>query len=499
MKKIVLYEPKSSGYNIYSMIKVPRLGLAILGAILKEAGYDVTIFAEDITPPDFETILRADAVGISTLTCTTPRAYAIADIIRQNSRATVFMGGPHVSFMPEEALEHCDFVLRGEADMTIVPFMKALTAGTGFEKIAGLSFKDALNGSIVNVPEHALLHDLDKIPSPDLSLYAGKIDKIVSPIMTSRGCPWDCTFCSVTKMFGRGYRTNSVDRVISDIKSLLTRGNDWLFFYDDNFSANPKRTKAILKRVLDEKLEFKWGAQVRAEIARDHELLDLMKRTGAERLYIGFESINPETLECFNKKQTLQDIEKAIHSIHGHGINIHGMFVVGSDSDDQSVVSKTVDFAIDNELATIQLMALVPLPGTVIFDQIQREGRILTYDWSKYDAHYVTFKPLQMSAIELQWEILKGFMKFYSWKEVVKRFNSFDLKNSVLKIYGHFIVNNWKKFNLGWFDVMKGFGDGLAERSKHLQLSVKEAAQDVCTKVELLARKYGHSLTQDGK
>lgn len=492
MKKIVFIEPKGSGYNVYSTFKIPRLGLAILGAILKKAGYDVTIFAENISRIDFEEVFKSDAVGISTLTCTTPRAYAIADIIKENSKAKVFMGGPHVSFLPGEALKHCDFVLRGEADDTILPFIKALEANEGYNKIDGLSYW--ADGKIVHTKDKTLVRDLDELPSPDLSLYTDKISQNLAPVITSRGCPYGCTFCSVTRMFGRGYRSNSVERVIQDIKGILDKGYNWIFFYDDNFVANPKRTKAILRKIIEDKIEFKWGAQVRAEIAKDLELLELMKKAGADCMYIGFESINPDTLECFNKNQSVYDIEASIEQLHKFDINIHGMFVIGSDTDDSSIIPSTVDFAIKNKIDTIQLMALVPLPGTPVYNQISKEGRILTYDWGKYDAHYVVFRPLKMTPSELQWGIIKGLAKFYSWKEVIKRFSSFDLRNAILKVYGHYLVKKWSELNLGWLNSIVEIGEGLAEKGKLLQSSVKDAAQDLYAKVELLYKKYGNPL-----
>ena len=137
-------------------------------------------------------------------------------------------------------------------------------------------------------------------------------------------------------------------------------------------------------------------------------------------------------------------------------------------------------------------MALVPLPGSMIYDQIHHEGRILTYDWSKYDAHYVVFKPLKMSPFELQWEIIKGLMKFYSWKEVMKRFSTMDIRNTILKIYGHFVLKHWKKFNLGWLDSVKGLGDGLTVKGKLIQLSLKEAAHDIYAKVETMVKQQGY-------
>ncbi len=448
IKRIIFVEPLAPGYHVYSMVKLPRLGLPILGAILKKAGYEVEIFHEESSGIDLDELLRADAIGISTITSTSIRAYSLAEAIREMSQIPVFMGGPHATFCYEEALQHCDYVIRGEAESIILDFIKALEAQEGFEKIPGLCYrKDGIIHVNKMVP---MVIDMNTYPDPDYSIYPKLPFNSVAPVMTSRGCPFDCEFCSVTTMFGRKYRLYSIDRCISQIKAVLNTGAKYIFFYDDNFNANPKRTFALLKRIIKEKLKFKWGAQVRVDIARNPELLDLAKEAGAEMFYIGFESINPETLKAFNKKQTLEDIMKAIRAIRSRGIGIHGMFVIGEDHDDVDTAPRTAQFALDNDISTIQLLSLVPIPGSRLYKKIEKENRILTRDWSRYDGHSVVFLPKRMTPNELQESIIRAMTSFYSFRSALRSFLKFDFSIGLYRLAGKHIIRNWMKENTNW-------------------------------------------------
>ncbi|MBI5233110.1 MAG: B12-binding domain-containing radical SAM protein [Deltaproteobacteria bacterium] len=244
MKRIVFIEPSSPDFHIFSRMALPRLGTLLLGTKLKEKGYEVKSFVEAIAGIDFDYLLGADAVGISTITSTSIRSYEIAKLLKKTG-IPVFMGGPHVTFMPEEALEHVDYVLRGEADDVILDFIEALEKGKGFERIDGLSYKK--DGQTVHNRTSAYCHDLDTLPCPDFSIVSGletnawrKLN--VTPIMTSRGCPYDCSFCSVTAMFGQKYRFRSKEKVLMELANHRDMRGDMIFFYDDNFIANRKRT-----------------------------------------------------------------------------------------------------------------------------------------------------------------------------------------------------------------------------------------------------------------
>ena len=208
LKKIIFIEPKPPDFHIFSRMPLPRLGTVLLGTILQEKGYTVKSYVESVGELALEDVLTADAVGISTITSTSSRAYEIARIVRK-AGIPVFMGGPHVTYLPDEALEVCDYVLRGEADETIVDFIKALETGSGFETITGLSYKK--DGQVIHNKTTAYCKDLDKLPCPDFSIVNGLEKDVhkhltITPIMTSRGCPFDCSFCSVTGMFGQQYR-----------------------------------------------------------------------------------------------------------------------------------------------------------------------------------------------------------------------------------------------------------------------------------------------------
>jgi len=292
--------------------------------MLKQRGIDVTIYCQDFQEIDYTDVMRADLVGISTTTSTAPEGYRIAQRVKE-AGIPVVMGGSHVSFLPEESLQYADFCVRGEGEYTMLELIDAIESGSGYGSIAGLSYR--IGDEIRHNPPRELVQDLDALPFPDLSLIKGHEKISLTPIATSRGCPFNCNFCSVIKMFGRGYRQRSVDSVIEELRYLRP---DTVFFYDDNFAGNRDRAKQLLERMLSEGLTPYWTAQVRVDIARDRELLALMKRSNCYILYIGLESVNPATLREFNKRQSVEEIVEAVRIIHEHGIMIHGMFVFGA-------------------------------------------------------------------------------------------------------------------------------------------------------------------------
>jgi len=210
MPKIVFIEPQAPNLHIFSQFPLPRLGVLILGTMMKARGWEVEVYVEDLRKIDFEDIAEADLVGISTITSTAPRAYAIADRIRGMS-IPVLMGGPHVTFLAEEALEHADYVIRGEGEKALAAFIDAWEGGRDFADIPNLSRK--VDGQVVHNPMLPQEKDLDVIPYPDFSLLKRdptrrKFHPPI-PVQTSRGCPFDCSFCSVTSMFGKKYRFRS--------------------------------------------------------------------------------------------------------------------------------------------------------------------------------------------------------------------------------------------------------------------------------------------------
>jgi len=281
IRKILMVEPKAPADHVYSIIRMPRLGLPILGTLASRRGIDVRIVIEDIVAVDFDQVRDADLLCISTITSTAPGAYRLADRARA-AGVPVVIGGPHVTFMPDEALGHADWVMRGEAERSFGPFLDMLEQRAGPQDVPGLSCR--LDGETVHNPLAPDRVDMDSVPIPDFSLMSskkkGKFDRGVVPIQTSRGCPHHCNFCSVTPMFGHKLRFASAEHVAEELESRRGMG-DGVFFYDDNFCASPARSKVLLDHLMSHDVFLPpWLAQVSVRAARDLELLQMMQRSG---------------------------------------------------------------------------------------------------------------------------------------------------------------------------------------------------------------------------
>jgi radical SAM superfamily enzyme YgiQ (UPF0313 family) len=221
----------------------------------------------------------------------------------------------------------------------------------------------------------------------------------------------------VSSTFGRKYRFRDTENILEEISMRLTQGHERFFFYDDNFAANGKGTKALLEGIAGKDLKIRWAAEARTNIAKDRELLRLISRTNCERLFIGLESINARTLASYNKKQTVEDVKSCIMLLHEHGIPVHGMFVLGSDDDDLSTVEDTVKFCHEMKLDSVGFSILHPLPGSRLYDILDSRNRIFTKDWSLYDGTHVVFRPQKMTPLELQEKYIWAWKKFYSLRK----------------------------------------------------------------------------------
>ncbi len=457
-KRVLIVEPRGVKANVFAdYLHLPLMGPLYLGTILQQAGFEVRIINENLLHRDVTLAeLDTDFLLLSLLTPTAERGYEIARTFRDlYPGRKIVIGGIHPSFLPEEAAECADHVVVGEGEQVIVDLLRH----GGERVVAG-----------------PRLRDLDVVPSPDFGLLLGRERLNITPVVTSRGCPYDCNFCAVTEMFGRGYRTHSPARVLEDLERAPTRQ---IFFYDDNFAANPKRTHALLDEMIRRKMGLKWTAQVRADITRDRELVAKMRRSGCLRVYIGFESIDPATLEGMNKRQSPEDVRAAIEVFHAHQISIHGMFIFGSDEEDAALFRETAAFCRKSRLSSVQFMILTPLPGTGFFKRMEKEGRLLHRMWSFYDGMHAVYRPLNFTPSELQEGTLQAFQDFYSLVAVMNDslnivfetargvttsllsgFRVPSLESAFVKLQAKAIIRKWKALNSGYLAYLRGLRPG---------------------------------------
>ncbi len=420
--RIVLIEPRMAEANVYSGFRMPLLGPVYLGTILRQRGHDVAIYNENILPPDYSR-LEADCVGISILTATARRGYTIAS---RFPREKVIIGGVHASLLPEEALPFCRQVVVGEAEELIC------------DLVEGRIREPVVQGKPVS--------DLDSLPFPDLSLVRGYSPSIV-PVSTSRGCPFDCSFCSVTRIFGRRYRFRSPGSVMREIGRLRSRE---IFFCDDNFCADVSRSTELAERLAAWRRRPSWTCQVRCDVTRHPSLLRRLSGAGCRMACVGLESINEKTLEQFDKRQTVEEIGTAVASFHRERIKVHGMFVLGGDADSERTVWETLRFAVRHRIDTLQMSILTPFPGTRVYGALSREKRIFTEDWDLYDGQHVVFRPKLLSAGRLQENVMKAYATFYSISNSLRLVLRLHIRNAFFRFMGHTIVKRWHKVNRGF-------------------------------------------------
>ena len=477
MKKIVLIEAKSSHLHLYSNVHIPREGSVLLGTLLQDKGYDVSVYVEDFGPIDYQDMLSADLVGFSTLTSTAPRSYELAAMVRKAGIPVIF-GGTHVSFLPEEGLQHGDYVLRVEADETFPDFVQRMDNGESLEDIPGLSY--IKNGELVNNPSAVLPTELDSLPIPDYSLIRNGYPGEVISISTARGCPFDCSFCSVTAYNGKAFRAKSVERVLEELEYQLSRYKvHYLFWADDIFNYNKKRAKDIFKGMIERGLTPRWGAQMRHEASLDPELMDLMREANCERVMVGFESINQATLDLFGKRESVEQVVKSLDTFHAHKVKVHGMFVVGSDEDTVETIRETAAFAKKHNLDSLQMMMLIPLPGAKDYIPYgNNERKTVTDNWEIFDGHHAVIFPKKMSAYDLQHETMKQMRKFYSFGRVIKRLLRGDIEEFFLRLGAWSLVKRWFKnpYNTFYENQLKEFGKVDVEADKKMRARIRNNA-----------------------
>jgi radical SAM superfamily enzyme YgiQ (UPF0313 family) len=419
VKRLLLIAPIAAkslmGQDFF--FRMPNLGLLRVAA-LTPADWQVSIVDEKVEALDLDQAV--DVVGITGMTPTSGRAYELADHFRGRG-ISVVLGGMHASQLPEEALAHCDAVLVGEA-----------------EGLWPALLQDWEKGQLQRVYRHENgLPALDHLPLPDWELFRAKRYLPVHFVETTRGCPIDCEFCSVTTAFGGRYRSRPLAEVLAELRALrpfdgLLALKNCVFFVDDNIIANRAYTREFLTRLAE--LKVRWFGQASVRIAEDEEILRLCQQSGCTGLFIGFETLSPEALQQIGKRvnQPHQYLD-VVQKLHDHGIGIDGSFVFGFDTDDAGVFDRTLEFVMKAKLDVAYFSILTPYPNTRLHHRLEEEGRLFTRDWSLYDGSRVVYRPKRLAPDQLLDGYYQTLREVYRLPSIVRRlWNAPSYKNFFL-------------------------------------------------------------------
>lgn len=400
-KKLLLINPVNLGRTGFSeshSSRFPPLGLGIVAA-LTPPDWNVEVIDENFSEFSFRT---ADLVGITAFTSAANRAYEIAAIYREKN-IPVVMGGIHASMCPEEASKLVDAVVVGEVESVWAELISDAVAGC---------LKPIYTGH---------WNGLDQLQKPRRDIFANQY--LFASVQTSRGCPMDCDFCSVSAFNGLRYRRRPPSDVLDELETIEQK---LIFFVDDNIIGYGKRSRQsaleLFKGMVERGIDKHWFCQASINFADDDEILYWAAKSGCRMIFLGIESEDIGALSEVNKKMNVKRggadaYEPIFERIHNAGIAVLGAFIFGMDQDTPDSLVKRAQYMIDSSVDVMQATALTPLPGTRLFAQLQEEGRLLysnfPEDWDRYNLTEVVFQPKQMKPEEFSRIMRECLEKIY--------------------------------------------------------------------------------------
>jgi len=406
--KVLLVQPPYP----FSEFPKPSSALIFLGTVLKQEGVEVEILdllSTRYSPQKVAERLarfQPDIIGVTSVTLNFPIAAKIMQFCKKIApEATTIMGGPHVTFTAEETLRafpEVDMIVRGEGEETLKELVFALDEQRSLEKVKGLTFRQ--NGTIFQTEDRPFLRDLDLLPLPDRTLFPISrylAMRVPASVLSSRGCPRDCTFCVGYRMTGRLGRFRHPLRVVDEMESALQLRFDEICIDDDLFTRNRRHVLAICEEIGRRSLKFKMYIFARVDTV-DRFLLRKLKEAGCAMICFGLESGNQKILDKANKRTTVRKARQAVQLCKEEGISPLGSFILGLPGETRETMEETISFARSLEIPH-GFHLLSPFPGTTVRQRAAEYGiKILTDDWSLYDAdHAVTeTEGLSASAVE---------------------------------------------------------------------------------------------------
>jgi radical SAM superfamily enzyme YgiQ (UPF0313 family) len=418
-RRILLINPAARSFTtrpifMNKALYSPLAGLLAVAALIPQDRYEVILVDENIEPIDFDA--KADLVGISAMTSYVKRGYQIADAFRRRG-IPVIMGGVHPSFMPEEALQHADAVVVGEAEFVMARVLEDLD-----------------DGGVGGIYKAERLHPMVDMALPRYDLIKANRYVNTTYIQTSRGCHHACAFCAEHLMYGLKFRYRPVDEVIREIDA---SGARTISLNDADFFGTPRRAAELMRALKGRGI--RWQAGVNAREAHNEELLKLAAESGCYMLSLGFESISRETLRSVHKFQNSPEkYMELVEKIQSHGILVFGLFMFGFDGDDPSVFQETADFNIAANFDACAYSIMTPYPGTITWYEMMKDDRITNYDWDMYNQGNVVFQPAGLTPQDLEEGHALAYNHFYSLSSMARRF---PIRGSRSRFY-------WSVYNL---------------------------------------------------
>jgi len=430
MKVCLITPPYESAVESTVGVSSPPLGLAYLASMLRE-NHEVKIIDSNVLDYTMEDVRRElkdfypDIVGITSTTPSILNAYSVARIAKEvREDCKVIMGGPHVSFVPRQTLEECrhiDIIIRGEGERTLEELIDAIEREEPLETMKGISFRDG--DRIVDNEPRPFIKNIDKIPFPSrdlLPIHLYQANGIrYTTMMTSRGCPFRCCFCSSSRLFGGCWRGRSPENVLEELEIIYDEYNIRnIEFIDDTFTLDRKRAERICDGIIRRGLDISWGASSRVDTL-SRKLVEKMRKAGCWILYLGIESGSQRILDAIGKRITIEQVKKAVKIVKEAGIQVLGSFILGFLQDTVETIKQTVNFAKSLKLDYAQFSILTPYPGTPIYDYAVKNNLLLTRDWSKYTAIDPIMKIKGVSEKELKMLFRKAYVSFYLSPRIV--------------------------------------------------------------------------------
>jgi radical SAM superfamily enzyme YgiQ (UPF0313 family) len=423
--KITLVNPPYP-LNAHSHPPFIPLGIAYLGAVAEQAGHDVNVIdcqAEHLTVEGFRERISQqspDVIGVTSTTLLYNQAKRILTAAKEaHPNATTMIGGSHVTFWDENALNECpaiDVIVRREGETTFTELLHRKQNNQSLADVLGTTIRGP-NGAIIRNEDRPFLHDLDSLPSPAYHLLPidafHRMGKTIFPLVTSRGCVQWCDFCSTVRMFGRGYRVRNPHKVVDEMEMLHNKyGESQFTFYDDAFTINRSHTIAMCQDILDRKLKVEWDCETRVD-AVDKELLEIMYKAGCITVWFGVESGSTKILEKMHKKINREQVKDAFKMAQKTGLMTIASAVIGFPGETEETAWETINFINSLNPDDIGCYIATPYPGTPMYDEVVENGWLRVTDFDKYDTATPTFETPELSMERLREIKYKAHQKFY--------------------------------------------------------------------------------------